>query len=63
MPPKSSEEQQQILKTFREECLAEGVIKPESEAANDDHLLLCVTTGVGLPGTICSDRGHATAVS
>lgn len=50
MPPKSSEEQQQILKTFREECLAEGVIKPESEAAHDDHLLLWVTAGIRAVG-------------
>jgi hypothetical protein len=44
MPAKSEEEQAQLAAQFREECLAEGVIAPESEAAHDEYLLRCVSS-------------------
>jgi hypothetical protein len=43
MPAKPETEQAQLAAQFREECLAEGIIKPESEAANDEYLLRCAS--------------------
>jgi hypothetical protein len=42
MPQKTQEEQDQLAAQFREECIAEGVVAPESEAANDPALLKSV---------------------
>jgi hypothetical protein len=48
MLSKSHEEQQRLVEQFREECLTEGVITPESEPAHDEHILLCVACSTGI---------------